>query len=178
MAAQNFVGPWSLLQFRNFFTQTVGLLGLVISPSQGRYLHTGQHKHRINADTDIHALSEIRTHDPSVRASKDYLCLRPLGHCDRLPLDFYEINVSFGGSSVFRPSGLWHHVVFCMFVNCSELHLPFFFRFYPEVERQRVLSRTPFLGDTWFNSGPRYQIGWLKHLVFFYISSKQISTFR
>jgi hypothetical protein len=29
------------------YTQTVGLLGRWISPSQGRYLHTGQHKHRI-----------------------------------------------------------------------------------------------------------------------------------
>jgi hypothetical protein len=27
-----------------FFTQSVGLLGLGITPSQGRYLHTGQHK--------------------------------------------------------------------------------------------------------------------------------------
>jgi hypothetical protein len=34
-----------------FFTQKVGLLGRVISPSQGRYLHTGQHKRRINAHT-------------------------------------------------------------------------------------------------------------------------------
>jgi hypothetical protein len=31
------------------FTQSVGLLGREISPSQGRYLHTGQHKHRISA---------------------------------------------------------------------------------------------------------------------------------
>jgi hypothetical protein len=30
-------------------TQSVGLLGRGISPSQGRYLHTEQHKHRINA---------------------------------------------------------------------------------------------------------------------------------
>jgi hypothetical protein len=29
--------------------QSVGLLGWGISPSQGRYLHTEQHKHRINA---------------------------------------------------------------------------------------------------------------------------------
>jgi hypothetical protein len=28
----------------SFFTQTVGLLGWVIRQSQGRYLHTGQHK--------------------------------------------------------------------------------------------------------------------------------------
>jgi hypothetical protein len=33
-----------LIQFRNHFSQTVGLLERVISPSQGRYLHTGQHK--------------------------------------------------------------------------------------------------------------------------------------
>jgi hypothetical protein len=31
------------------FTQSVGHLGRGISPSQGRYLHTGQHKHRTNA---------------------------------------------------------------------------------------------------------------------------------
>jgi hypothetical protein len=41
--------------------------------------------HRINAhNTDIHALSRIRTHDPSVRASEDTSCLRPRGHCDGL----------------------------------------------------------------------------------------------
>jgi hypothetical protein len=76
--------PWPLIQFRNHFTQTVGLLGRVISPSQGRYLHTGQHKHRLNAHTtNIHALSGIRTHDPSVRESEDSSCFRPRGHCDR-----------------------------------------------------------------------------------------------
>jgi hypothetical protein len=56
----------------------------VISPSQGRYLHIGKHKHRINAHTDIHALSGIRIHDSTVRASEDDSCLRPRGHCDRL----------------------------------------------------------------------------------------------
>jgi hypothetical protein len=30
------------------FSQSVGLLGRGISPSQGRYVHIGQHKHRIN----------------------------------------------------------------------------------------------------------------------------------
>jgi hypothetical protein len=48
MALQPFVGPWSLLQFHNlyfFFTQTVGLLGQVLSPPQGLYLYTGQHTH-------------------------------------------------------------------------------------------------------------------------------------
>jgi hypothetical protein len=49
MALQSFVGPWPLFQFLDLFTQSVGLLGRGISPLQGRYLHTGQHKHRINA---------------------------------------------------------------------------------------------------------------------------------
>jgi hypothetical protein len=31
------------------YTQSVGPLGRGISPSQGRYLHTEQHKHGINA---------------------------------------------------------------------------------------------------------------------------------
>jgi hypothetical protein len=35
----------------SIYTQSVGLLGQGISLSQGRYLHTGQHKHRIKAHT-------------------------------------------------------------------------------------------------------------------------------
>jgi hypothetical protein len=65
-------------------TRSVGLFGRGISPSQGRYLHTEQHKHRINAHTGIHASSGFRTHNPSVRAGEDSSCLRPRGHCDRL----------------------------------------------------------------------------------------------
>jgi hypothetical protein len=57
------------LQFLNL-RHSVGLLGRRISPSQGRYLY----KHRIN--TNIRALSGIRTHDPSVRAGEDSSCLR------------------------------------------------------------------------------------------------------
>jgi hypothetical protein len=41
-ALSAFLVSWS-------FTQSVALLGRGISPSQGRYLHTGLHKHRINA---------------------------------------------------------------------------------------------------------------------------------
>jgi hypothetical protein len=35
----------------------------------------------------MHALSGIRTHDPSVRVSEDSSCLRRRGYCDR-PLSF------------------------------------------------------------------------------------------
>jgi hypothetical protein len=65
------------------FTPSVRILGQGISPSQDHYLYTGQHKHRINAhNTDIRALTGIRTHDPSVQAGEDGSCLRPRGHCD------------------------------------------------------------------------------------------------
>jgi hypothetical protein len=43
-------GPWPLISLL-IYSQLVGLLGRVISPSQGRYLNTGQHKHRINTYT-------------------------------------------------------------------------------------------------------------------------------
>jgi hypothetical protein len=85
-------GP--LLDLGRFFsfliyTQSVGLLGQGISPPQSRCLHTGQHKHRINAD--IHALSGIRTHDPSFRASEDSSYLRQGGHYDRLIIIIHVI---------------------------------------------------------------------------------------
>jgi hypothetical protein len=60
---------WALavFEFLDLITQAAEPLGRGISPLQGLYLHTDQHKHRINAhNTDIHALSGIRTHDPSV----------------------------------------------------------------------------------------------------------------
>jgi hypothetical protein len=77
-------GPWPLIQFCNHFSQTVGLLGRVISPSQGLCLNIGQHKQNKRICTpNIHALSGIRTHDPSVRASEDSSCLRPRGCYDR-----------------------------------------------------------------------------------------------
>jgi hypothetical protein len=65
------------------FLQTVGLLGRVISSSQGLYLTTGQHKHRKKHTSNIHALSGIRTQDPGFGASEDSTCLRPLGYRDR-----------------------------------------------------------------------------------------------
>jgi hypothetical protein len=45
------LGPWSLLFRFIIILQRVGLLGRVISTSQGLYLNTGQHKHRTNIYT-------------------------------------------------------------------------------------------------------------------------------
>jgi hypothetical protein len=76
--------PRPLSQFRNHFSQTVGVLGRLISPSQGRYLNIGLQKQNKRIHTpNIHVLCGIRTHDPSVRASEDSSCLRPRGYCDR-----------------------------------------------------------------------------------------------
>jgi hypothetical protein len=48
-------------------SQTVGLLGRVISSSQGLYLNTGQRTHT----SSTHALSGIRNHDHGLRANED-----------------------------------------------------------------------------------------------------------
>jgi hypothetical protein len=78
-------GTRHLIQIRNHFLQTVGVLRRVISSSQGLYLSTGQYKQNKRLNTlNINALSGIRIHDPSVRANKDNSFLRPLGYCDRL----------------------------------------------------------------------------------------------
>jgi hypothetical protein len=77
------LGPGLFFNFVIFSTQTVELLGREISPSQSCYLHAEQHRHVINANTDIHALSRNRIHDPSVQASEDSSCLRPRDHRDR-----------------------------------------------------------------------------------------------
>jgi hypothetical protein len=56
--------------FLNYFRHVVGLLERVISPSQGLYLHrTTQHR---KMQTNIHALSRIRTHDPSNQPTKTH----------------------------------------------------------------------------------------------------------
>jgi hypothetical protein len=82
MALQPFCWTLAAFSFSYSYIQTAGLLGRGTRPSQGRYLHTGQNKLRINAHTDIHALIGIRTHDFSVRASEENSCLKPRGHCD------------------------------------------------------------------------------------------------
>jgi hypothetical protein len=97
MALHPFVGLSQLFSFLILYI--VGrTFGRVISLSQGLYLYTEQYKHRINVDTDIHALSGIRTHDASVRAGDDCSCLRLHDHCDRLAWYFL-----FMALQPFRP---------------------------------------------------------------------------
>jgi hypothetical protein len=91
---QPFVEPWPLFQFLGpIYSRQDSLDGG--SAFKGLYLHREQHKHRINArNTDIHFLSRVRTHDPSVRVSKDNSCLRPRGQCDRHTAHIQHANVT------------------------------------------------------------------------------------
>jgi hypothetical protein len=75
MALQPFVGPWSLLQFSNLFdidgwTPWTGDQAIARPLSTHRTAQT----YKISY-TDIHSLSGIGTHDPSIRATEDSSCL-------------------------------------------------------------------------------------------------------
>jgi FAD synthase len=69
MALLAHLGLWPLIQFRNHFSQTVGLSGRVISSSQGFYLNTVKHKHRINAYTHQTSMSYVGF-EPTIPASE------------------------------------------------------------------------------------------------------------
>jgi hypothetical protein len=74
MAAQPFVGSFSLL-----FLYTIGRTPWTGDQPVARPLPT----HRINAHTDIHASSGIRTDDLSIRESEDRSCLTLRDKCYR-----------------------------------------------------------------------------------------------
>jgi hypothetical protein len=74
MALHPFVGPSPLLQFRNPIHWTSDQpVAWPLSTYRTTHIHTEK----------THALSGIRTPDPSVRASEDSSCPRPRGLCDR-----------------------------------------------------------------------------------------------
>jgi hypothetical protein len=119
------LSPGHFFSFVILFAQKVGLFGRGISQSQGRYLHTEQQKHRINAHTDTHALSGIPTHDPSVRENEDSPCLRPSGHCDR-HFNVYAIYFSHRHTcymaSISYPSLFDHPINVMENANYESLH--------------------------------------------------------
>jgi hypothetical protein len=79
------LGPWPLFfSFTIIFTdgRTPWTSDQFVTrplPKQRTTQTQNKHIHISN----IQDLSGIRTHDPSVRASEDSSCLRPLGYCDR-----------------------------------------------------------------------------------------------
>jgi hypothetical protein len=81
MPLQPSLGPGRFFQFINLIHSRYDSLDGG-SARRKAATYTGQHKHRINAKTNIYALSGIRTHDPSVRVGEGISFLRPRGHCD------------------------------------------------------------------------------------------------
>jgi hypothetical protein len=69
---------WTLAAFSvsHSYTQSAAFPGREISRKAATYTEQTQ--------TDIHASSDSRSHDPSVQAGEDGSCLRPRGQCDRL----------------------------------------------------------------------------------------------
>jgi hypothetical protein len=65
--------PWNSPFHLGFLdlSQLVGLLGRVISSSQGLYLYTNTEERTHTQTLNIHALSGIGTRDPGFRASED-----------------------------------------------------------------------------------------------------------
>jgi hypothetical protein len=86
MALAAHSGPWPHIQFRNHFF-TGGRIHWTSDELIARPLpkhRTTQTQNKRIHTRNIRALSGIRTHDPSVRASEGSSCLRPRGYCDRL----------------------------------------------------------------------------------------------
>jgi hypothetical protein len=74
------VGPWPPIFSFMIILHMAGLLGRVISSSQGLCLNTGQHKQNKHIHIpNIHALCGILTHDPGYRdrPRQIYGCLKP-----------------------------------------------------------------------------------------------------
>jgi hypothetical protein len=80
VALQSFSNPGRLTyrRFLELFRHMVGLLGRVISPSQGFYLNkTTQHR---KMRTNIQALRGIQTHDPSNQPAKTHAWVTVTGN--------------------------------------------------------------------------------------------------
>jgi hypothetical protein len=84
MALQLFVVHWPLFQFLDLFTQSVEPLWWGISTSQGRYLHTGQHKHRTNAHRHPYFKWDSNPPSQCLRGRRQFMpqTVRPLWSAD------------------------------------------------------------------------------------------------
>jgi hypothetical protein len=126
-------GPWPLFSFM-IILQTVGLLGRDISSSQGLYLNTGQHKHRINIythKTSMPCVGFEPTISVSVRAKtvhaldrsttvtgKNTLLITVL----QLLYEYHHQQQSGGGVSLVDPYGFIRPVTSSHIFPSSSIH--------------------------------------------------------
>jgi hypothetical protein len=144
------LGRLTYRRFLELFRQMVGLLGRVISPSQGLYLlRTTQHR---KTRTNIHALSGIRPHDPSNQLAKTHASDRTA-----TVTGWYRsilcIKFSWSVDSLIMKSDgflfvscLWicHRNKFC-FLLCFVISLPLFLN--PFCGTNCVCNRVDYLGQ-------------------------------
>jgi hypothetical protein len=129
----------------------VGLLGRVISPSQGLCVHrTIQHK---KTQTNIHALrdSNPRSQQPSGEDPR----LRLHGHCDRLGVLLFKILLALKECFIFRRQ-IKKKLVFFIF-SCATRRLFFIFLYikcmFPQFVRRhmtRLFTVDGTIQNTWF----------------------------
>jgi hypothetical protein len=112
------LGRLTYRRFLELFRHMIGLLGRVISPSQGLYLHRiTQHR---KTRTNIHALSGIRTHDPSNQPAKNHASNRTATVTGFTFCRFYNSKFTIKGLVLStRKNG----TVGCIFNNARGLHM-------------------------------------------------------
>jgi hypothetical protein len=109
MALPAHSGPRPPIQFRNHFSQTVGLLGR-IRPSQSRYLNTGQHKHKMNAYTHRTSVPWVGF-SPTIPGSERAKSVHAL---DRYLVQYIFQNSNVNINAPFQL--LWEH---CVLLLCT-----------------------------------------------------------
>jgi hypothetical protein len=140
MTLQPLLGPGLFFSFVIFFTQTVGLLGRAISPSQFRYLHTEQHKHRINAHRHpcLQWDSSPRSHRSSERRQFTPQTARPLWSVDSID---FQYKISLKLFSSFRDDTCRRTAKTYAFTVCTMCKERWFINHQPAHENSHVSKR-------------------------------------
>jgi hypothetical protein len=122
------LGPGLFFSFVIFFTQMVGLLGWVISQSQGHYLNTGQHKQ--NKPIHRHLCLEWDSNPQSQNSSErrqfmPYSAQPPWSAWKKLYSENLNILGSSSSTTVVRLIRFWQagHISFLHKENKEWIHL-------------------------------------------------------
>jgi hypothetical protein len=131
MALQPFVEPWPLFSFLTLVDRTPWTGDQLVA----RPLPAHDSINTKWTQTDIHASSGIRTHDPRIWAGEDSSCLRSRGHCDRPQTEKYEdkgaVSVQLLGLNQWATYGCvcWHPQQTC--TACTKVYLFLLLSFTP-----------------------------------------------
>jgi hypothetical protein len=105
-----------------FLSQTDGRTPWMRDQPVARLLRTQDNTNRIN--TNVHALSGIRTHDPSVWVGEDISCLRPCGDHDRCELYKRAVNPVINPRPVYSQHTKNHgNIIISSATTCPSQHI-------------------------------------------------------